>query len=279
VEDVSKDVRFSQRVDKILGFKTRSVICVPLLNGNNCVVGVIELINKIMPPPAPTDPHFSTIETAATNSVFTEMDMAILSSIGIFTGIALENAFLHQKVRELALIDSLTGLNNRHYFNEEFHIEIERVKRYGHTVCLLMLDVDNLKAINDRHGHLTGDKVLCTMASILKSSVRESDILARFGGDEFVILMPMADKSHGLELSKRIQTLINQENEKKSMPGVKLGLSIGINASGPENIHELINTADQKLYQHKQWRRKAEEVMSDDQLRNYLWNNLSEDND
>ena len=252
VEDVRKDPRFSPRVDQLLGFTTRSVVCVPLLNGNNRVVGAIELINKIAP-----SSMASGEGTIPTSTAFTEMDMAILSSIGVFTGIAAENAFLHQKVRELASIDSLTGLNNRHYFNEQFYLEVERVKRYGQSICLLMMDVDGLKAINDYHGHMTGDKVLCAVANILKSSVRESDILARFGGDEFVILIPMANKSRGIELSKRIHKLIHQGNEKILIPGVKLGLSIGIYASGPENVDNLITMADQELYQCKNLRKTS----------------------
>lgn len=250
VEDVRKDPRFSPRVDQLLGFITRSVVCAPILNGNNRVVGAIELINKI-PPSSMT---FSE-GTIPTSTAFTEMDMAILSSIGVFTGIAAENAFLHQKVKGLASIDPLTGLNNRHYFNEKFYHEVERVKRYGQSICLLIMDVDGLKAINDCHGHLTGDKVLCAVADILKSSVRESDILARFGGDEFVILMPMADKSRGMKLSKRIHKLIHQWNEKSLIPEVKLGLSIGIYAAGPKNVDNLITMADQELYRCKNLRK------------------------
>jgi GAF domain-containing protein len=94
IEDVQKDQRFSPRVDQLLGFTTRSVVCVPLLNGNNRVVGAIELINKIAP-----SSMASGEGTLPTNTAFTERDMAILSSIGVFTGIAAENAFLHQKVR------------------------------------------------------------------------------------------------------------------------------------------------------------------------------------
>lgn len=252
IEDVQKDPHFSPRVDQLLGFTTRSVVCVPLLNGNNRVVGAIELINKIAPSSTASGEG-----TIPTSTAFTERDMAILSSIGVFTGIAAENAFLHQKVRELASIDSLTGLNNRHYFNEQFYLEVERVKRYGQSICLLMMDVDGLKAINDYHGHMTGDKVLCAIANILKSSVRESDILARFGGDEFVILIPMADKSRGIELSKRIHKLIHQGNEKTLIPGVELGLSIGIYASGPENVDNLITMTDQELYQCKNLRKTS----------------------
>ena len=258
VEDTRYDPRFSSRVDQLLGFKTRSVVCVPLLDGKNRVVGVVELINRL----------------TEGKGFFTEMDMAILSSIGVFTGIAIENAFLHQKIVELAMIDSLTGINNRHYFNETFEREVERVCRHGHTICVLMMDVDGLKAINDQHGHLTGDKVLCAIGDILKSSVRKSDTVARFGGDEFVVLMPLTDESRGRKLSKRIQKLIEKWNEKSLIPGVKLGLSIGVHAAGPENVRDILSTADQKLYQDKNFRKKAEDIISEDQMRYYLRNNL-----
>lgn len=263
VEDMRNDPRFSSRVDQLLDFKTRSVVCVPLLDGKNRVVGVIELINKL----------------TEEKGFFTEMDMAILSSVGVFTGIAIENAFLHQKIVELAMIDSLTGINNRHYFNKTFEREVERVCRHGHTICVLMMDVDGLKAINDQHGHLIGDQVLCAIADILKSSVRKSDTVARFGGDEFVVLMPLADESKGRKLSKRIQGLIEKRNEKSLIPGVKLGLSIGIHAAGPENVRDILSTADQKLYQDKNFRKKAEDIISEDQMRCYLRNNLLEEKD
>ncbi|MDO9528739.1 MAG: sensor domain-containing diguanylate cyclase [Syntrophales bacterium] len=269
VEDVRKDPRFSSRVDQLLDFQTRSVVCVPLVDGKNRIVGVIELINKLT----------SELVTSDSGGVFTEMDMAILSSIGIFTGIAIENAFLHQKIVELAMIDSLTGVNTRHYFNETFEREVERIYRYGHTVCVLMMDVDGLKAINDQHGHLTGDKIIRTVADILKSSVRKSDIVARFGGDEFVVLMPMSDESNGRELSKRIQELIDEWNKKSLIPGVKLGLSIGIHEAGPTNAKDILSIADQKLYQDKSLKKKAEEITSEDQMRRYLRDTLPEENE
>lgn len=274
VGDVQNDSRFSSRVDELLGFTTRSVVCVPLLNGKNQVVGAIELINKIAPKSKYSDSGSPIAGITSAAESFTEMDMAILSSIGAFTGIAAENAFLHQKVKELAMIDSLTGINNRHYFNEIFNREVERVIRYSQTICILMMDVDGLKAINDNHGHLVGDRVLCAVADILKSSVRESDIVARFGGDEFVILMPLADESKGLELSRRIQELIDQWNEKSLIPGVKLGLSVGVHAAGPENVDNILLNADQELYQCKSFRKKSEELTSEDQMRNYLWDNI-----
>ncbi|MCP4699623.1 MAG: sensor domain-containing diguanylate cyclase [Gammaproteobacteria bacterium] len=274
VENALHDPRFSSRVDDILGFTTRSVVCVPLLDGKNQVMGAIELINKIVPPSAKSLAGSSAAGIIPSDETFTETDMSILSSIGAFTGIAAENAFLHQKVKELAIIDGLTGINNRHYFNEILQRETDNVKRYKHTICLLMIDVDGFKGINDKYGHLTGDKVLCDIAGILRTSVREGDVLARFGGDEFVILMPFADESEGRKLADRVRGLVRQWNAQALVPGLVLSMSIGVHASGPENIDKLLLMADHKLYHNKNFRKKPEELTSKEQMRRYLWDNL-----
>ncbi len=262
-------------MDRLLGFTTRSVICVPLLDSNNRVIGAIELINKILPSALKSDSESSVTGTASTEGIFTERDMKILSVIGEFTGIAVEKAFLYRKVRELAVVDSLTGINNRQYFNEMFQQETERIKRYDQTICILLMDVDGLKNINDTFGHLAGDRVLCAIADIIKSSVRESDVVARFGGDEFVVLMPFADESNGAILAERIQKSIEQLNKKPLISGLKLGLSIGIHATGPENVEDLLLKADQKLYQDKTFRKKPEELTSEGEIWRYLWDNFT----
>lgn len=273
VEDVSKDPRFSQRLDKILDFKTRSVVCVPLLNGNNRVVGVIELINKILSRRERTISAEGKDITDDTG-IFTAIDMELLSTIGVFTGIAAENAFLHQKVKELAMIDPLTGVYNRHFFNELFEREEERIRRYNQTVCVLMMDVDRLKHVNDTYGHLAGDKVLKTIADILKSSIRESDILARFGGDEFILLMPHATEDQGKDLAVRISSLITKWNANSIKTEPRLGLSIGVYAAGPDNLDNLLFKADQELYRYKTFSKDPSGLSSEDEMRQYLWNNL-----
>lgn len=257
VPDVKKDARFSPRVDEYVGFTTQSVVCAPLINGGNRVVGVIELINKITPGP---DGEHS----------FNSLDMAVLSAIGSFTGIAIENAFLYQKVRELAMIDSLTGLNNRQYFNDVFHQEVERVLRYGHGVCVLMMDLDGFKSINDNHGHLVGDQALVQVAQALKGCVRSSDVLARYGGDEFICLMPQADEATGRALAGRIQAALAACNQRPVAPGVRLSLSIGVHAAGPENIRSILLRADQELYAQKLVRRPAEDLVNVKTIREYI---------
>ncbi|MGE0085359.1 MAG: diguanylate cyclase, partial [Desulfococcaceae bacterium] len=260
VEDVQNDRRFSPRVDQILGFTTHAVVCVPLINGKNRVVGAIELINKISPPSLKSVRGECTSWICPTCETFTETDMKILAAIGTFTGIAAENAFLYQKVEEMAQTDSLTGISNRLCFQEILACESEKARRCGHYICILMIDVDDFKNVNDNYGHLTGDRVLCDIARILRSSVRESDFVARFGGDEFVVLMPFAGESEGLRLAKRIQEMIREWNEKERIPGLKMEVSIGVHACGPENINNLLLEADREMYRCKTFRKKPGEI-------------------
>lgn len=277
VEDTSKDDRFSSRIDTLMGFKTHSVVCVPLLNGHNQVIGAIELINKIVSPSTTSASDTTLTPIIPTYESFTETDMKILSSIATFTGIGVENAFLYKKVEELAMIDSLTGINNRYYFNEVLHQETEKVKRYKHSICLLMMDVDNFKMINDTFGHVAGDRILRSVADILRVAVRESDFLARFGGDEFVIIMPEAEESHAFILAKRIQEMIARWNTKEATPGLKLNLSIGIHEADEDTIDTLLAEADKDLYQCKVFRKKPEELTSQEEMQRYLWFNFDED--
>lgn len=261
VADVQDDPRFSARIDEILGFVTRSVVSVPLLNGDQQVIGVIELINKV----------------GAGDDFFTPEDMAILSAIGVFAGIGAEKAFLHQRVKELAMTDPLTGLGNRLYFNDTFSREAGLVARYGHPLCLLMMDMDNMKAINDRHGHLVGDQALVALAELLRGEIRTSDTIARLGGDEFVIIMPQTDAEAGGKLSLRIEDAIARWNLAAPLGKVRLGLSIGVQAGGPDEVDSLLAAADSNLYRVKKSRKTSRRMSHDEQVRHYLWDALADD--
>jgi len=276
IDDTTKDKRFSSRIDTLIGFKTQSVICVPLLNAQHKVIGAIELINKVVSP-SNISPDTVTKAIIPTYESFTQTDMKILSSIATFTGIAIENAFLYKKVEELAMVDSLTGINNRYYFNEILQQETQRVKRYKKTMCLLIMDVDNLKVINDTFGHIVGDKILSSFADILRISVRESDFLARFGGDEFVIIMPESKESDAYVLSKRIQEMISRWNAKETTPGLTLSISIGVQEAGPDNIDKILLDADKNLYHCKVYKKKPEELTSPEEIQRYLWFNLTKE--
>lgn len=276
VENVRKDPRFSPRVDDLLGFKTSSIVCVPLLNGSKRVIGALEMINQIAPAPESAGPESPPVYSDQSDKPFTVLDMEILSAIGVFTGIATENAFLHQKIKHLAMIDPLTGIYNRHYFNEVLKREQQRVKRKYYTICILMMDIDGLKNINDHYGHLMGDKVICDIATILKSAIRESDVLARFGGDEFVILIPSAGAGDGKNLADRIQREIEKRNTALALQHQEpvLGLSIGVYASDSDDpstdLAKMIQQADRELYLTKYLQQKHETDFNADQLKKYL---------
>lgn len=274
VRDVGQDPRFSSRFDGILGFTTHSVVCVPLVNANNRVIGVIELVNKIAPPPGGAGPGSPPVYYGERDVPFSEVDVEILSAIGVFTGIAAENAFLHQKVKDLAMVDSLTGIYNRHYFNEVLKREQKRVQRYAYSLCILMMDIDGLKQINDRYGHLAGDRVICAAADLLKSAVRESDVLARYGGDEFVVLMPKADTQDGKHLAGRITAKVDARNRERDADEPSLGLSIGVYASGSEDLEAILREADRELYLTKYFRRRHREIVSEEEMRTFLWHHL-----
>ena len=147
---------------------------------------------------------------------------------------------------DLAVKDGLTGLFNRRYFNELIKTEMNRVRRAPASLSLLMLDIDNFKNYNDTQGHPAGDELLKGVAKVLKSSVRAVDMVCRYGGEEFVIILPQADKSVGQILAERIRVQVNLY--------FPTTISIGIAAypDDADEIESLIQKADNALYKAKQ---------------------------
>lgn len=173
------------------------------------------------------------------------------SEIRIVTERAVERFYLLSTSDEkdyfvdLAVRDGLTGLFNRRYFNELINVEINRLKRVPNSLSLLMLDIDNFKNYNDKEGHQAGDELLKAAAKVFNNSVRTVDIVCRYGGEEFIILLPQTDKNGAQIIAERMR--------------VQFGLylpttvSIGI-ATLPQdaqNVEELIKKADDALYQAK----------------------------
>jgi len=154
----------------------------------------------------------------------------------------------------LAATDELTGVHNRRSLSDALQRELDRAARLGKPFSLLQIDADNLKYVNDNHGHEAGDKLLKTLCDIIEDSSRKSDTLARTGGDEFVLLLSGIDGDHAVVIAERIRKAVT--NSAFDMKGIQVSstVSIGI-ASFPtdsENIEELINLADQAMYQSKQ---------------------------
>jgi len=159
----------------------------------------------------------------------------------------------YEQILNRSVIDRLTGLNNRAYFDQVFEQQLSLAQRYNTDLSLLFLDIDNFKDINDRYGHQTGDYVLQNIAALIQKEKRDSDIAIRYGGEEFILLMPHTGSINGLILAERIRNsieimVINHENH-----AISVTISGGL-ASYPNDgdvTSDILAVADQALYQSK----------------------------
>jgi diguanylate cyclase (GGDEF)-like protein len=158
-----------------------------------------------------------------------------------------------KKIQFLSQTDYLTGLWNMRMFFALLHKEFDRSRRHGHHFCVMMLDADNLKRINDTHGHDCGSAMITMFADRIQQTVRRSDVIARFGGDEFVVLLPETKLARVGAAAERVRKAI--EKSTLQVPGAeeRVSVSIGI-AAYPEHggdVQEIIKKADIALYQSK----------------------------
>jgi diguanylate cyclase (GGDEF)-like protein len=157
--------------------------------------------------------------------------------------------------KKRATVDGLTGLWNFVYFQELLQKEIERSKRYKYSISLVMIDLDNFKIYNDTQGHIAGNYVLMQIAGIFKNFIRKSDTVSRYGGEEFVIILPHTKKQEAHNFCDRLRKIISKSHfdGEHEMPGGKITISSGI-ASFPDDAgtaEELIDHADKALYEAK----------------------------
>jgi diguanylate cyclase (GGDEF)-like protein len=157
-----------------------------------------------------------------------------------------------KKLQINAATDALTGLYNRRLFDEYCDKELNRAKRYGHQLAIVILDVHKLKEVNDRHGHLQGDQVLQLAATTLRKTMRASDFAFRIGGDEFALLLPQTDPEQAITLCRRIRTQYETDIRPLKMDiGVTLDFGVAVHPHDGETKSALMNLADQRLYQLK----------------------------
>ncbi|WP_260291277.1 sensor domain-containing diguanylate cyclase [Sedimenticola hydrogenitrophicus] len=164
-----------------------------------------------------------------------------------------ETKKLEKMLQEQASHDFLTGLVNRHYFHEYFHSELMRKERYQSHSVLLMLDLDHFKTINDEFGHDAGDYVLKTVSKLIQAQMRAVDVLARWGGEEFCILLPETTQAAAGAVAERIRASLEQYLFEYQRVPIKVTTSIGLTAltARDKRIEEVVQRADQALYQAK----------------------------
>jgi diguanylate cyclase (GGDEF)-like protein len=212
----------------------QSFLCVPLVSKGKSI-GVLMLNHP--------EPHAFEPELLPT--------MRVLAT---YLAIAIENAELFGFVKSLAEKDSLTLLYNHGSFHERLGIELERANRYGRTMSVLMLDLDGFKEINDTYGHTTGDRVLVLVAGALGAHLRKADIAARYGGDEFAVILPETDMAAAAVIAGRIAegisgVRLDADREKV----ISFTASIGYVACGPDSAErgQILNIADRLMYESK----------------------------
>ena len=169
-----------------------------------------------------------------------------------------------QKLEVLSITDDLSGLFNRRHALKVAEVEVARCKRYHQPLSLVMIDVDRFKEINDKHGHICGDEVLVSVAKILKADLRESDTAARYGGDEFLLILPQADSDSASAIAERLRHRASVHNIKvQGGPSVKVSLSLGITEMRSEGdiLADLIRRADNALLAAKSAGRNAVQVI------------------
>ena len=235
VPDVSAEPRFLEQ--ESFRLQRGSFICVPLRIKGREVIGVLSAQKP--------EPHG-----------FSLGDLDLFQAVANQVAAALENAQLYQRTKELSTRDDLTGLFNRRHFFDNLEKEVQRARRYRRVFSLILLDLDDFKSYNDTHGHLKGDEALKELARLLLASTRRADIVARFGGEEFVVLLPEINAQGAAVVGEKIRAAAEQYPFAgcSTQPGGKMTVTLGL-ATYPgdsEDGLELVDLADRAMYLGKQ---------------------------
>ena len=225
VPDVREDPRYIQGVEQ-----GRSEVAVPLMAGGR-VVGVLD------------------VESKAVNA-FSAEDLETLELFSKQVALALERAAVFEEIRRQAMTDGLTGLLNQRYFHDKISREIQRSRRTKRAFTLVLLDLDDLKVINDRLGHVVGNKAIVAVGEELRRHVRSIDAAARFGGDEFALVLSETDAESAAQVVERLQADLRKVELGE---GLRVTTSAGLASWRPglEEVREIVQAADEALYRAK----------------------------
>lgn len=231
VSDIDNDPRIGR--ENRHRYRTKSFMCI-LLKIDGGVTGVLNISDK------------------ARGDVFTEEDLGIIQSFVNSAALAIERSLLYkqaEELRQLSITDPLTGIYNRRYLNHRLSEEITRYNRYKHPFSFMMMDLDKFKEYNDTFGHISGDKLIKALAVIMEKSLRNVDIAARFGGDEFVAIFPQTAKDDAIHITNRLKEKIEKAVRQESfeMP-VTISMGLTTFPDDATSVGELLEKTDQALY-------------------------------
>ena len=234
VPNVRTDKRFTKRIDDLTQMETHSIICVPLKSKLR-VLGVIQLVNVEM-------------------KSFSHEEEFFLQALCDYAAIAIENARSVEKIQELTITDDCTGLYNARHLYKTLEQDVYRSSRFGYEFSVLFIDLDHFKQVNDTHGHLIGSKLLAEIGYLIKAQLRLIDFAFRYGGDEFVVLLPQTGKDSALVVAKRLRDSMRASAFCKD-EGLNLNVraSMGL-ATFPHDAktpHDIIRQADEMMYMVK----------------------------
>lgn len=215
-------------------YETNNCAIVPLVCQER-VVGVLNLADK-------TDP-----------GAFTREDISLIELFGQLLGASIGNIKLFERIQRQATMDGLTGLVNHKTFYEVLEKEVWRSRRYGGTISLIMADIDNLKIINDTYGHKAGDKIIKEVSRHIRDCIRQIDMAARYGGDEFAVILPNTALDEAIIVSERIVDTVSGSPVVWQQTQIPLSVSVGVGQYGPDATPEDITSrSDRALYSAKQ---------------------------
>lgn len=234
VPDTRKDKRFMENIDRATASPTRTILCLPLIS-NRRPVGVLEMLNK-------------------TGRPFDRADLKLLTHLLEQVSLSVERVTLYEKMASLGIIDELTKLFNARYLEQTLDREVRRCRRYESIMALIFLDLDYFKLINDHHGHPMGSRCLAEVAKIMVKSVRDVDILARYGGDEFVVILPETTVATAQTVAERLIEAVRAHVFLKE-EGIKAHITASLGVAGfPDHAQtkeDLIRKADEAMYRAK----------------------------